>query len=1182
MVDITITINKPSFINQRTLNDALNEMNFAEIGTMVNNMAHNIKNVANIHLTININYKAKSANAKKSSSTSPSTNTLINSSNNCAEKIDKVTQIELASPIKKNIATQTEQRIEIQHNPDEVDASDLLSKQTKHTLPTKHYENQGSKSTLNETPNTKKKANPVQVGRVPPEATLGSDTLPQSAPLMLHTPPALQEVEQKTHIAPFSSNKENTTDRAKQSIEKKPSLISNKANKMTLPILANTQQREKQSNDFILNDDSSRAEPTASYNDNPTLSHVKEIIQKIEQNTSSQPKVTSQINKGAPAQQQIASQTTESTPAITNGRTLTYAEEIQTSLSSYSPSRTASQSGKLSVVKKTPDSSLALVPKNASRPSTLDRNTLPSLALSEVLRKLLSDNTFKSQMKNSALNKSPNKDSVENMQVAKEAKLLSSMFNNIEDYFANEHNKKTRYRYTISIDNFEVIITISPKDCLNIPIEGQNITNLLANYITGLNSHNIFLNVLQRNFDNNAFSDTDDQDDDLYSVNDPYIDEEFSDMEDIQRYDDDLFYEIDSDIFSEEQNQAALEQMKTQLQASQDIEQQLQQTNDILKQREAELAIQKQAHKDTEEQLQQTKENLKVAQTTLDQKQLELDAFTKQVQTHKQAFDNAQAALEQMKNQLQASQEALKLAQQQTESQRKEAQALFEQKQAALATFTKQTQTEHSKVTQTQQSAEIQTESDKIGNHSGFTNPSFYEKKFERDIESDDAFSSNEENDYDYKNTSFTSNLSKVQNPISMNKNNLSQNQNDTRLSIAPVQPENYIHISEEISKLTTSKSYRPYATKYNNDNDDYNNDSPQLEKKIRFPTTNTNRNDFPEKKKSVAQEKSLYPSMTKTNQLIEKAKLLSKDIPNKTNYRFNNIKKNLSEMIEQLSEVEESKIISALDLAIINKTRYSPSTLLADSLATDKKTDSSITQEKATNTVEIPTNSPPKTEQETQILIKQDRAVQTEPFAVAQQKIPAKMTQGIQTDISSMTETKKVSTIVLTLPNTIYPSLEENNKTIPLAQTKISTQKATANATKSVKKTSPTQNKEKLICKKYKPSLLTQGLESYMTEEEYSALNEIKKSNFPSNLNEEESILLNKIAAAPHDSLPTINKEQYKMLKQILNLPFYKNITATNLQQPTLISPVSGKSGSSKKRRDDENKEEKDKHENE
>ncbi|MEQ4625898.1 hypothetical protein [Providencia manganoxydans] len=101
MVDITITINKPSFINQRTLNDALNEMNFAEIGTMVNNMAHNIKNIANIHLTININYKAKSANAKKSSSTSPSTNTLINSSNNCAEKIDKVTQIELASPIKK-------------------------------------------------------------------------------------------------------------------------------------------------------------------------------------------------------------------------------------------------------------------------------------------------------------------------------------------------------------------------------------------------------------------------------------------------------------------------------------------------------------------------------------------------------------------------------------------------------------------------------------------------------------------------------------------------------------------------------------------------------------------------------------------------------------------------------------------------------------------------------------------------------------------------------------------------------------------------------------------------------------------------------------------------------------------------------------------------------------------------
>lgn len=1149
MVELTITINKPSFINQRTLNDTLNEMNFVEIGKMVNNIVYNIKNVANINLTININYKTKSANAKKLSSTSSTTNTLINNDNNCSGKIDKVTQIELASPMTKNIATQTEQRIEIQHNPDEVDANDLLSKQTKHTLPTKHDENQGSKSTLNETPNTKKKANPVQVGRVPPEATLGSDTLSQSAPLMLHTPPALQEVEQKTHIAPFSSNKENNTDRAKQSIEKKPSLISNKANKMTLPILANTQQREKQSNDFILNDDSSRAEPTASYNDNPTLSHVKEIIQKIEQNTSSQPKVTSQINKGTPAQQQIASQTTESTPAITNGRTLTYAEEIQTSLSSYSPSRTASQSGKLSVVEKTPDSLLALVPKNASRPSTLDGNTLPSLALSEALRKLLSDNTFKSQMKNSALNKSPNKDSVENIQVAKEAKLLSSMFNNIEDYFANEHNKKTRYRYTISIDNFEVIITISPKDYLNIPIEGQNITNLLANYITGLNSHNIFLNVLQRNFDNNAFSDTDGQDDDLDSVNSFYIDEEFSDMEDIQSYYDDPFDEISWDIFTEKQNQTPLNAFTKQTQTDK------QTLDNALEQKEAELSTQKQIQRDTEKQLQQTNENLKMAQTLLNQKQLELDAFTKQVQTHKQAFDNAQAALEQMKIQLQASQEALKLAQQQTESQKKAAQVLFEQKQAVLATFTKQTQTEYSKVTEAQQSAEIQTESNKIGNHSGFIDPSFYEKKFERDIESDDAFSSDEENDYDYKDTSVISNLGKVQNPISMNKNNLSQNQNDTRLSIAPVQPENYIDISEEINKLTISKSYCPYATKYNNDNDDYDNGSPQLEKKTRFPTTNTNRNDFPEKKKSVVQEKSLYPSMTKTNQLIEKAKLLSKDIPNKTNYQFNNIKKNLSEMIEQLSEVEESKIISALDLAIINKTRYSPSILLAHSLATNKKTDNSITQ---------------------------DRAVQTEPFTVAQQKNPAKMTQGIQTDISSMTETKKASTITLTLANTISPSLEEDNKTIPLSQTKISTLKATANTTKSVKKTSPTQNKEKLIYTKYSPSLLTQGLPSYMTEGEYHALNEIQKSNFPSNLNEKESILLNKIAEAPRYSLPTINKEQYKMLKEILNLPFYKNITAINLQQPTLISPVSGKSGSSKKRRDDENKEEKDKHENE
>ncbi|MEX6424203.1 hypothetical protein [Providencia manganoxydans] len=180
------------------------------------------------------------------------------------------------------------------------------------------------------------------------------------------------------------------------------------------------------------------------------------------------------------------------------------------------------------------------------------------------------------------------------------------------------------------------------------------------------------------------------------------------------------------------------------------------------------------------------------------------------------------------------------------------------------------------------------------------------------------------------------------------------------------------------------------------------------------------------------------------------------------------------------------------------------------------------------------------------------------------------------------MTETKKASTITLTLANTISPSLEEDNKTIPLSQTKISTLKATANTTKSVKKTSPTQNKEKLIYTKYSPSLLTQGLPSYMTEGEYHALNEIQKSNFPSNLNEKESILLNKIAEAPRYSLPTINKEQYKMLKEILNLPFYKNITAINLQRPTLISLVSGKSGSSKKRRDDENKEEKDKHENE
>ncbi|MEY0891524.1 hypothetical protein AB7187_21270, partial [Providencia rettgeri] len=167
-----------------------------------------------------------------------------------------------------------------------------------------------------------------------------------------------------------------------------------------------------------------------------------------------------------------------------------------------------------------------------------------------------------------------------------------------------------------------VIITISPKDYLNIPIEGQNITNLLANYITGLNSHNIFLNVLQRNFDNNAFSDTDGQDDDLDSVNSFYIDEEFSDMEDIQSYYDDSFDEISWDIFTEKQNQTPLNAFTKQTQTDK------QTLDNALEQKEAELSTQKQIQRDTEKQLQQTNENLKMAQTLLNQKQLELDAFT--------------------------------------------------------------------------------------------------------------------------------------------------------------------------------------------------------------------------------------------------------------------------------------------------------------------------------------------------------------------------------------------------------------------------------------------------------------------------------------------------------------------------------------------------------------------------
>lgn len=1151
MVDLTITINKPPFFNQKKLNDTLNEMNFVEIGKMVNSIANNMTNVTNINLTININCKTKSANTEESSSTSSSTNKLINSGNNCSRRIDKVTQVELTSPIiTKNIATQTEQQGEIQHNSDEVDANDLLSKQDKpvqvakvqpeatsepdalsqsaplmpHINPSpqtveqktqvspsssnkekdiirteqvnknqrnsvalKNKRSQAERqlsaeiakniqqfeayaSSLAKQPTTLKSAKTVQ-----PETALESDTLSQSASLLPHINPSPQAAEQKAQVAPSASNKENPTPRAKQTITKQLNLSSGEANKITPPTLAKTQQSEKQSNDFILNDETLRAEPAVSFVDKPVPSHVKEIIQQFEQNISSQPKMTLEINKGAPAQQQIASQaskthdivaskpvtitkpqTSVSTPAIANGRT----EKIETALPSYSPSRTVSQNGKLSVVEKTPDSSLALVPKNtrnpsSSHPSTLDGNAASSLELSDELQKLLSDKTFKSQMKNSALNKSPNKNSVENMQVDKKTKLLFSMFNNIDDYLANDHNKKARHRYIISIDNFEVIITISPKDFLDIPIEGLDITNLLANYINGLNNHNVYLNVLQINLDNNTFSDMSGQDADLYSVNDPYIDEEFSDMEDIQSYDDDsnddLFYEIDSDIFSGEQEQA------------------------------------------------------------------ELDAFTKQLQT------------------------------------------------------------EGSKIIEEQQPTEIQTKSDKIDNHLSTIDQFFYEKKYEEDIESDDAFSSDEENDYDYlyKNNSVISNLGKVQNPISMNNDRLSQNKNDTHLSIAPIQKDNYIDVSEEISKLPTSKSYLPYATKYNNDNDDYDNDSPQLEKKTRFPTTNANRNDFPEKKKPVVQETHLPLSMTKVNKLIGKAKLLSRDIPNKTNHKFNKIIKNLSEMIEQLSEVEESKTISALDLAIMNKTRYSPSILLDDSLATNKKIGKSIIQEKATNTAKTPTDPHPKVEQETQILIKQDCAVHTEPFIVAQQKIPAKITQETQTDISSMMETKKASTIVLTPPSTIYPSLEEDNKTVPLAQAQMPTLKATTNTKKSVKKNRTTKTK-------YSTILLNQGLPSYITEEECNALNEIKDSKFPKDLSKKESSLLKEIAEASHDSLPKINNEQYKMLKNILNLPFYKNITATNLQRPTLISPVPGKNGSSKKKRDDENKEKKDKHENE
>lgn len=373
---------------------------------------------------------------------------------------------------------------------------------------------------------------------------------------------------------------------------------------------------------------------------------------------------------------------------------------------------------------------------------------------------------------------------------------------------------------------------------------------------------------------------------------------------------------------------------------------------------------------------------------------------------------------------------------------------------------------------------------------------------------------------------------------------------NDTRdiqASIVPTLPEKFIEIEKEIYHLPKQSFPFSYMNKYNKDNDNYDSDNLlKSPKKPRFSEHTVNNHILSEKKHLADEENPLASQNKRLNNLLEKTNFpeSTRKTSNDSNKKYLVIQNKISEMIDEIPrEEKQSKI-----------------------------------QTKATETPIIQANPYTKIEQgvQTEILVRKDLAIQTEPVIIIAQEKKSNTTQGTQTVLPIVTEKEEDPNI--TQLNIVYPPLKNNTESIAPVQVKINSVNAkgmTYNKKNRVQPRKLAPNRKVLIMTKYTPSLLTQGLPAYyITKEEYDALNKVKKSILPPDITKEIHALLQKIIDTPDYSLPKMSKEEYKILKQILNSSFYQKEITTNLPQSNLIAAVPKIKSSNKKSSDDEDEE--------
>ncbi|MGG4609272.1 hypothetical protein [Providencia sp. Me31A] len=558
-----------SNINPTCSIETCDKTNSIEIRIKANGIVQNLINIKNTNsmentmpnIKIIINYDKNSADTEKPIINLSPKNSLINNSNCCLGRTNKACQTTLRFPMTKNIASKSEQPIAVKQDLDNVDVSPSSPMQTRQGA------NQVNKSMLTE-------------GRSPTKNTLSPlwDTIVEKNLQELAKSPAPHSNE-RAHFTPLMKN--NTSSNVKEKVIRFEKLISLQTNKDTLtekPLQTkNTLSSlwntivEKNLQELAQSPILHTKKPAhfASSMGNQTSSNVKEKIQQFEKLISLP--IKTQDRFPSKIATHIKQRTTTHVPATTMKRIQEHSANVQTAsvLPSYVLSKTASNNRNLLVEEKKQNNSLALVQKNAKTRSSnnfnaLNKSSSPSLAFSNELLELLQENNFKRQMKNSTLNNNNNNQLIEKTQRDNKTALLSSVFNNINNYLTDNHDKNQLHRYIISLDNFQVILTISPKNFPKGSIEGQDITKLLSNYINGLEKHNVHLDVSQQNFKNNSFdtNSTNNQDDEHHSDNDIYFDEHYSDMEDLySNYDEDnfsdnysLFDEPINEIFSTDSN----------------------------------------------------------------------------------------------------------------------------------------------------------------------------------------------------------------------------------------------------------------------------------------------------------------------------------------------------------------------------------------------------------------------------------------------------------------------------------------------------------------------------------------------------------------------------------------------------------------------------------------------------